>query len=1212
MSNPNMVLARAKAEPKVISNNKSNFKFPDVVSKGKDYLNKRREGAYNILTSVNAPTINKDDSYGTRLQKTAYTFTAIGKQSFGNVLTSAKEHPVKTAVILGGTAIGLGLASRSVSFLGGVGLGTARQIVGTTFAVGYAGYSEYKQPGSVTTAPGMIGFGTELGTYQIAVGTTTATYKAIKFATPKYIPYFKTSQEVPLTSTKQVKTSQTTKEGKLVFNFKYQILNPTYKSVGKGIVSDIASRVDIATTPTRNLVKGFVYDIGSRVDIASTKYVINPVLNTKNVIKGTAFDIGSRTDIAITKNVIQPITQTKDVIKGTAYDIGSRADIMASKYVTEPIRQTKDVAKGIAYDVGSRTSIFGNKYITEPIRQTRDVAKGIGYDVKSRADISFTKNIINPVKQTGSVIKGTFYDVGSRANIIGSKYITEPIKQTKDVIKGTSYDIGSRTSILGSNIISGVSKPIKEVGTVGKGIAFDVGSRADIFTTKNIINPVRQTKDVLKGSYYDIRSRADIITTPIRDVAKGISYDVGSRIGIATTKATLPFKQTKDVVKGTIYDIGSRMDISSTINKNAFKGFVSDARSRADILFTKNIINPITQTKNVIKGTGYDVGSRIDIATTPTRNVIKGTLFDVGSRIESAYLIYSPIQPKFKLNVEYKTTIKKDETLPSYKWQTEEIPLYEGATRFMSAKQQTLDADVYAPSTYYHVTSTMPSEFYRVSIFGKKLQSTKFLREQGLTEGKFTIREPNPSDVGADRAKFGENFLYLSKGEADVYYGESKVSQFGAVSRGGTQPHLVKIVTESPRRFKELFLRRARPTVLRLGSEVAQPYSKELMKEISSGKTGENLRFRIVKDIKQGDNVLKPGARTSALGYGEGEYGLKVDTDIYLKDAPQRFTYLPNSGTFADVVDVGLSPGKVPKGKYNVKGRVGNVADVYLSDVLNVRSFKGLQKNEKFSEVERKPLAIYRLPIREVRNVVSTRTVDRVPLRERNIIRERIPIRIREPIREIRELVREREPLRDRIVARDIREITGEREPTREREPIREREITREREPVRERERIREREPVRIRERLREREIIRPRDRIREEEPQIKINELGFGKLDSGINTAFNVFVKRKGKFQMVGKRLPFGKASQLGSSKVRGTLAATFKLEEAGTTNLQDIKFAPSSKVFRNFRIQGKERISTPYVFIQKTSREGGLSSGRLSSRGELSEIRNFRAVTI
>jgi len=68
--------------------------------------------------------------------------------------------------------------------------------------------------------------------------------------------------------------------------------------------------------------------------------------------------------------------------------------------------------------------------------------------------------------------------------------------------------------------------------------------------------------------------------------------------------------------------------------------------------------------------------------------------------------------------------------------------------------------------------------------------------------------------------------------------------------------------------------------------------------------------------------------------------------------------------------------------------------------------------------------------------------------------------------------------------------------------------------------------------------------------------------LDS--NTAFEVQVKRKGKFQRVSsKPLPQGKALQLGVQKTTTTLGQTFRLVKKGITREKDITYSVSNEIF-------------------------------------------------
>jgi hypothetical protein len=84
---------------------------------------------------------------------------------------------------------------------------------------------------------------------------------------------------------------------------------------------------------------------------------------------------------------------------------------------------------------------------------------------------------------------------------------------------------------------------------------------------------------------------------------------------------------------------------------------------------------------------------------------------------------------------------------------------------------------------------------------------------------------------------------------------------------------------------------------------------------------------------------------------------------------------------------------------------------------------------------------------------------------------------------------------------------------------------------------------------------------IPKEESQIFPIQKRFGKLFAG----FNVFVKRRGKFSLVGKELPKGRAMQLGARITALTAARTFKIEPTGEpTRLRDISFRLSSAMFR------------------------------------------------
>lgn len=96
------------------------------------------------------------------------------------------------------------------------------------------------------------------------------------------------------------------------------------------------------------------------------------------------------------------------------------------------------------------------------------------------------------------------------------------------------------------------------------------------------------------------------------------------------------------------------------------------------------------------------------------------------------------------------------------------------------------------------------------------------------------------------------------------------------------------------------------------------------------------------------------------------------------------------------------------------------------------------------------------------------------------------------------------------------------------------------------------------------------------------------------LSKAYNVLVKRKGKFFNVGKNLPESKAKKLGSKYALTTLARTFKLKESGTTFEPDINFNISGTTFR--APKNKE----PLTFVQRQALNKG--------SGEVPEILSFK----
>lgn len=102
-------------------------------------------------------------------------------------------------------------------------------------------------------------------------------------------------------------------------------------------------------------------------------------------------------------------------------------------------------------------------------------------------------------------------------------------------------------------------------------------------------------------------------------------------------------------------------------------------------------------------------------------------------------------------------------------------------------------------------------------------------------------------------------------------------------------------------------------------------------------------------------------------------------------------------------------------------------------------------------------------------------------------------------------------------------------------------------------------------------------------------------KLSSGSNKAYDVLVRKKGKFVKVASKLPIARATRLGSiyTDIKSS-ARTFKLQEAGTTKLKDIKKVDLSR----FRTPSKRSsLKGPLTFIEK-------SKYAISSSAEKREI--------
>ena len=102
--------------------------------------------------------------------------------------------------------------------------------------------------------------------------------------------------------------------------------------------------------------------------------------------------------------------------------------------------------------------------------------------------------------------------------------------------------------------------------------------------------------------------------------------------------------------------------------------------------------------------------------------------------------------------------------------------------------------------------------------------------------------------------------------------------------------------------------------------------------------------------------------------------------------------------------------------------------------------------------------------------------------------------------------------------------------------------------------------------------------------------------------------VRRKGKFFAVGGPTTKGRALLLGATRVKETLAATFRIKPVKVRvalKEQEISYAPSKEVFR----RPKSLKESQFTFVQKTGiAEGGISTGRLTTIGEKTEIKASR----
>ena len=113
------------------------------------------------------------------------------------------------------------------------------------------------------------------------------------------------------------------------------------------------------------------------------------------------------------------------------------------------------------------------------------------------------------------------------------------------------------------------------------------------------------------------------------------------------------------------------------------------------------------------------------------------------------------------------------------------------------------------------------------------------------------------------------------------------------------------------------------------------------------------------------------------------------------------------------------------------------------------------------------------------------------------------------------------------------------------------------------------------------------------------------------LANAFRTYYLRQGKREYLPGFSTRAEAIRRGETKVLGGVAATFGVEETSQLiRTRDEGYSPSEKIFRNYRIKGKNRIALGEEWIQKagTRREPTVRGARLSARSEIKELLSFR----
>ncbi|MBM3708291.1 MAG: hypothetical protein FJW69_08170 [Actinobacteria bacterium] len=111
------------------------------------------------------------------------------------------------------------------------------------------------------------------------------------------------------------------------------------------------------------------------------------------------------------------------------------------------------------------------------------------------------------------------------------------------------------------------------------------------------------------------------------------------------------------------------------------------------------------------------------------------------------------------------------------------------------------------------------------------------------------------------------------------------------------------------------------------------------------------------------------------------------------------------------------------------------------------------------------------------------------------------------------------------------------------------------------------------------------------------------------VSPAYQLFVRRKGKWIKLGKPTVKGIALKKGSEFAQRTLGASFKVEPTkAKIKAEEIPYVPSPKVFRKPKVKGKTELKSP-IFIQRGGKEPTFVKGaRLAAPSEKAELKLSR----